>query len=176
MKKINLIGQRFGRLIVLRDTGKRCWRYVVWLCKCDCGRLTEVLNNNLRTGCTKSCGCLQKEIVKKINTIHGDTKEGKAVRLYRIWRSMKSRCYNPNHNSYKYYGGKGIKICDGWKNDYLAFKSWALANGYKDDLTIDRINPDGNYCPKNCRWIPKSENSRDGGFKRWREERQQCSK
>jgi len=108
-------------------------------------------------------------MVKKINTIHGDTKEGGAVRLYRIWKGIKSRCFNPKQQNYKRYGGKGIKICDEWKNSYLTFKSWALANGYRHNLTIDRIDSDGNYCPENCHWLTLSENSRNGAFKRWEE-------
>jgi len=163
MKKIDITGQRFGRLIVLRDTGKRYRRYVIWACKCDCGKLVEVPSGDLRSGKIKSCGCLWKEMVKKINIIHGDSR----IRLYDVWCSMKSRCLNPKNKAYKYYGGKGIKICKEWKNNYMMFKNWALANGYKEGLTIDRIDNDGNYCPENCQWLTKSENSRNGAFKRW---------
>ena len=163
MRKIDMIGKKFGRLTVLSETKKKSGHNKIWLCKCDCGKLVEVQGDSLRSGHTKSCGCLQKEIV----TIHGDNRRGKISRLYEIWRSMKSRCLNPKHKAYKYYGGKGIKIYNEWKNDYVAFKSWALTNRYQDDLTIDRINNDGNYCPENCRWIPKSENSRNSHFKRW---------
>ena len=158
-KIINLSGQRFGRLIALSNTGKKCGAHLIWLCKCDCGKLVEVLGDNLRSGNTKSCGCLRKEIV----TIHGDSR----IRLYYIWHSMKARCYNSNNNNYKYYGERGIKVCKEWKNNYMMFKNWALANGYKEGLTIDRIDNDGNYCPENCRWLTKSENSRNGAFKRW---------
>ena len=159
-KKIDLTGQRFGRLIVLRDTGKRCWRYVVWLCRCDCGKLVEVLSNNLKLGRTKSCGCLQKEIMAAKLFKHGDSCGGKESRLYRTWVNMKSRCYYPKSINYKRYGGRGIKICKEWKNNYMMFKNWALANGYQDNLTIDRIDSGGNYCPENCRWLTLSENSR----------------
>ena len=76
-------------------------------------------------------------------------------RLYRIYNHMKDRCYRPNDKRYRDYGGRGIVICEEWKNDYLEFKNWALANGYRDDLTIDRINNDGNYCPQNCRWVDR---------------------
>jgi len=166
MKKIDLVGRRFGRLIVLSDTGKKYGRNTIWLCQCNCGKLTEVRGDRLKAGNIKSCGCLRKERIKESNTIHGDSCGGKISRLYNIWRKMKSRCFNPKQQGYKYYGGKGIKVCDEWKNNYLAFKSWALANGYRNNLTIDRIDSDGNYCPKNCRWLTLSENVRNGNFKR----------
>jgi len=169
MRKINLIGQKFGRLIVISDTGKRKSREVVWACRCECGKLTEVVTSSLCRGLTKSCGCLWRERIKESNTIHGDDrrKPGGVMRLYKIWDSMKQRCLNPKCRAYKRYGGRGIRVCPEWQNSYLAFKAWALANGYQDDLTIDRFDSDGNYCPENCRWIPKSENSRNGAFKRW---------
>jgi len=173
MKKIDITGQRFGRLVVLSDTGKKSGIHTIWLCQCDCGKLVEVRGSDLRSGDTKSCGCLRKEIakeiVKKVMTIHGDGKRGREARLHRVWRNMKSRCYNPNSINYKYYGDKKIKICDEWKDNYIAFKLWALANGYQDDLTIDRIDGDGDYCPKNCRWLTLFENLRNRSFKRWGE-------
>lgn len=91
------------------------------------------------------------------NTKHGDSKD---ERLYRIWGNMKTRCYNPNHERYSCYGGRGIEICAEWKDDYVSFKKWALSNGYQDDLTIDRIDSFENYCPENCRWITRSYNSK----------------
>ena len=163
MRKIDITGQKFGRLMVLSDTGKKSRGHRIWLCRCVCGQLIEVLSDRLRSSHTKSCGCLRKEIK------HGDSCGEKKSRLYRIWTDMKSRCLNPKHQSYKYYGGKGIKICDEWKNNYLAFKSWALSFGYRQNLSIDRINSDGNYCPENCRWLAMSENVRNGNFKRWGE-------
>jgi len=166
---LNLKGQRFGRLIAIEPTIKRAHSYIVWLCRCDCGALIEVNSYQLKSGKTRSCGCLQKETRQengKANIIHGDRGSGRPTRLYRIWIGIKNRCYNPNEPMFKYYGGKGIKVCDEWKNNYLAFKAWALANGYRDDLTIDRINPDGNYCPENCRWLPLSENVRNGNLER----------
>ena len=91
-----------------------------------------------------------------MNERHGDTKS----RLHNIWGKMKQRCSNPNDKYYCYYGGKGIRVCDEWNNSYVAFKEWAMNNGYADNLTIDRINPEDGYRPANCRWITKSENSR----------------
>jgi len=115
---------------------------------------------------------LRKEIKTARHFIHGDSCKGKRSRLYIIWTDIKLRCLYPKHKSYKNYGGKGIKICDEWKNNYVAFKSWALANGYQQNLTIDRIDNDESYCPKNCRWLTLSENSRNRGLKRWR--KKQC--
>ena len=92
---------------------------------------------------------------------HGNFKHGYTSknRLYRIWHNMKARCYNPNFNKYKYYGGKGIIVCDEWRTDFLKFRDWALNNGYADNLTIDRIDSNKNYCPENCRWITLTENT-----------------
>lgn len=162
-------GQRFGRLIAVMPTRKRKRECVVWLCQCDCGKLTEVESHSLLKGHTKSCGCLQKEIARAINLKHGDNRGYESSRLYKIWRHMKSRCLNPKTHGYCYYGGKGVSIFIRWQNNYIEFKSWALANGYQDNLTIDRINSDGNYEPGNCQWITKSENSRKACNERHRQ-------
>jgi len=162
----DLKGKKISRLLVVRDTGKRSSNgFIVWLCRCDCGNFAEVRADCLKKGSTRSCGCLRKEIAKEnmrklgINRYkHGDSK----IRIYRIWCHILSRCLNPKHKKYRYYGGRGIKVCPEWRNDYLAFKHWALANGYKENLTIDRINNDGNYGPNNCQWLTKSDNSRKG--------------
>lgn len=157
VKKVNLTGQRFGRLVVLADSGKRYkGKSILWRCICSCGNITDVAGYNLKNGNTKSCGCLQRK--------HGESNRN-ITRLYRIWRNMKTRCYNPNQSNYKYYYAKGIKVYKKWKNDYLTFKKWALANGYKNDLTIDRIDNNGNYEPLNCQWITLSENSKKGRIK-----------
>ena len=166
--KLDLTGQVFGRLTVISDTGKKSGGHMIWLCRCDCGQLTEVRDSDLKTSRTKSCGCLRKETMAAEFFIHGDSyRRGGMSRLYRIWGDMKQRCLNPKQQNYKYYGGKGIKVCPEWQNSYLAFKAWALANGYRDDLTIDRIDNDGGYYPENCRWLMLSENVRNGNFKRW---------
>jgi len=162
MKKIDITGQRFGRLVVLHKTRKRCCGHIIWLCKCVCGKLVEVLSSDLRSGRTKSCGCLWKEVM----TIHGDNRRGKISRLYSIWENMKSRCLNPKRLDYKYYGGRGIKICKEWKNSYTIFKNWALANRYRDDLTIDRVDNNRGYCPENCHWVSLSENLKNKNFRR----------
>ena len=157
-KKINLAGRKFRKLTALHDTGERKWGLVMWLCRCDCGNLTRVVGSHLINGNTKSCGCLRNEMPGK-KPIHGDAGYTKA-RLYITWRNMKDRCYNPRAVGYRYYNAKDIKVCPEWKNDYPAFKTWAINNGYKDNLTIDRIDSWGDYRPDNCQFISKSENTR----------------
>lgn len=120
-----------------------------WVCKCECGNKIIVRGNNLKFG-TKSCGCLKKENGKKQLTTHGLY----YTRLHRIWNNMKNRCNNINIKDYKNYGGRGIKVCNEWE-DFKPFYKWAINNGYGDNLTIDRINNDGNYEPNNCRWVTR---------------------
>lgn len=159
----DLRGKRFGRLIVLKDLGKRCGGHIVWTCICGCGNIHEAIGNNLVRGIARSCGCLRREVTIKKNWKHGD----RWIRLYTTWLNMKNRCFGKNHHHYKYYGAKGIKVCSEWRNNFITFKSWALVNGYQGNLTIDRINPDGNYEPSNCQWLTMSENSK----KAWRQGR-----
>lgn len=164
---IDLSGMHFGRLTVLRKVeGNRKGR-PRWLCYCDCGNSITVDPSNLKKGATKSCGCLRaernSERITKYNEIHKGEKAPnfrhgmKRTRLYRIWCGMKRRCYNLNDAAYKYYGGRGITVCNDWKKDFIPFYEWALANGYADNLTIDRINVNGDYSPINCRWVTMAE-------------------
>lgn len=153
MRKLNLLGQRFGRLVVIKEC-EPINKHSVWLCKCDCGNVKKVQLSSLRRGLTTSCGCKQKEIAKANATRHGHH----ADRLYPIWKSMKQRCYNPNTKDRKYYKDSDVTVCNEWLNDYNAFREWAYANGYDEnakffDCTLDRINPFGNYEPSNCRWV-----------------------
>lgn len=158
MSRKDLTGQRFGRLTVIRATEKRDqWGCVIYECRCDCGNVCFVptgrLTNSRTYSTTRSCGCLFNETHEQ----HG----GSDTNLYMRWHKMKVRCNNPKAQNYKRYGGRGIRICDEWKNSFAAFRDWALSSGYKEGLTLDRIDVNGNYCPENCRWITNKEQQRN---------------
>lgn len=162
MKAEDLTGKKFGRLTVV-SRAKNIGCHVAWNCVCECGNHTVVRTYQLKHGLSKSCGCLSIDITKERCTIHGETK----TRLYSIWRSIKKRCYDPKNPSYKYYGLKGIEMCDEWRNDYMSFRNWALSSGYKDGLTIDRKNNSLGYFPNNCKWSTylEQENHRSNNHK-----------
>ena len=147
---MNHIGEKHGRLLIIENitTNPRRSRYK---CLCDCGKIKEVDYGDLKRpyGGTKSCGCYRRERVTK----HGHRNS----RIYRIYAGMKSRTNNPNSPEYKNYGGRGIRICEEWEKSFNAFYEWALKNGYSDNLSIDRIDVNGNYEPSNCRWSTSSE-------------------
>ena len=158
-------GERFGHLVVLRraddyiSPGGR--RHVRWACRCDCGNEIEVDTCELvGSGENRSCGCYKSEVTRVSHTTHN----GSHDRLYKVYSNIKNRCYNRNSNDYKYYGERGIKMCEEWYNDYASFRDWAYKNGYNEEAafgecTIDRIDVDGMYEPTNCRWVNMSVQS-----------------
>lgn len=151
----DLTGMRFGRLVVVELIGKAANGKYQWKCKCDCGNYTIVKGNSLTTDHTKSCGCLEKETKREVNTIHGLRRHP----LYKVWLNMKDRYYNPNNSHFKYYGGKGITVCNEWKDNFKLFYDWMINNGYEKGMSIDRIDNSLEYSPDNCRVIPFNKQS-----------------
>lgn len=159
-KAIDITGKRYGRLVVIKQVESDKQQNAQWLCQCDCGKQKIIRGKFLRSGKITSCGCILSEASKdrmtKLLTKHGMS----STKLYKVFISMHERCEKHSSNSYHRYGGRGIKICDEWKR-FEPFYEWAMANGYKEGLQIDRINNDGNYEPSNCRWVTLKDNARN---------------
>lgn len=150
-------GFEFNGCKVISRAGVDKWGQATWECLCECGNTFVATGGNIRSGNTNSCGCFKVTKTREINTTHGDSR----TRLYNIWYGIKRRCYSPSHGSYKHYGKRGITMSEEWKSDYNSFKCWALSNGYEEDLTIDRIDNDGNYTASNCRWVDMKTQGRN---------------
>ena len=172
-KTEDLTGKKFGKLTVIGRDGSYKSGNVRWLCKCDCGGYTHTLGCYLKSGTVKGCSCVSSERMKRISTKHG----GFGTRLYEIWRQMHRRCYGKYTKAYPHYGGRGIAVCDEWR-EFEPFRDWGLSHGYSDDLTIDRIDVNGNYCPENCRWATDKEqanNKRNNHFLKFNGEKHTVS-
>ena len=155
-KKLDLRGQPFGKLTVLRENGRDKHNKVLWLCRCECGNEVTVRGDSLTSWHTISCGCYNRERVVEANTTHGMCK----TRLYSVWNSMLVRagvCKGASEEAKRLYQDRGITVCDDW-TIFENFRDWALSHGYSDDFEIDRIDNDAGYCPENCRWITPKEN------------------
>lgn len=151
----DIAGIRFGRLTCIEYAGKNARKKSLWKCACDCGKEVVVLRNSLVTGNTKSCGCLLYDSRRNATRKHGM----RHTRLFNIWAGMIDRCRRQTNQAYANYGGRGIRVCDEWTgaDGFQRFCDWATSNGYRDDLSIDRINVNGNYEPGNCRWATRKE-------------------
>lgn len=174
MRRLDVLGRRFGRLLVVGPTSSKGGR-LRWLCSCDCGERAFVTAHCLVTGMTRSCGCLHREsairtgrwsilLAQATRVTHGLTRGGNWHPLYAIWRGMKQRCNDPNHGNYRYYGGRGIRICARWRNFALFVAD--MGPRPTPHHTVDRIDNDGNYEPGNVRWATWKEQNASGRRRR----------
>jgi len=152
-KKVDLTGQKFNRLNVIREASKQRGKGfgVLWVCKCECGNETTVDSRSIKHGNTKSCGCLEREVLMKRNTTHGQAFTGNKTAEYKAWMHMKSRCYNPNVERFKNYGGRGIEVCERWLQDFTYFFE-DMGKKPEGKYSLHRIDENQNYCKENCMW------------------------
>lgn len=157
------IGQKFDRLTVIayEVVPRKMYSETRWIVRCECGTLKSVSPSRVLSGNTKSCGCLKRENTIEYNKRAKVKHSGRKDRLYTIWHNMKQRCYGTTYKDYPQWGGRGICVCDEWKDDYASFRDWALSHGYEHGLSLDRIDVDGNYEPLNCRWSDWSTQARN---------------
>jgi hypothetical protein len=156
----DITGQVFGRLTVIEEAGKDKNKCVLWLCQCICGNDVTVRGASLRNGHTSSCGCLRMDRVMEEVVTHGHCIAGKKTPEYTVWASMIDRCYNPNKENYPHYGGRGITVCEEWRENFEQFLS-DMGTRPSLEYTLDRIDVNGNYCKNNCRWVTRLIQSRN---------------
>lgn len=154
-RQLDITGNRYWKLTVVGFSHEKNGHYY-WDCQCACGKSVVVDGGDIKSGHTTSCGCFRLQRQIEVNTRHGLTNH----RLHGIWEGIKTRIFNKKSVPYKNYGGRGIKLCKEWM-DFIKFYVWAMENGYEDPLTIERIDVDGDYEPGNCKWIPRSEQSKN---------------